>query len=110
MAIMDGKARLFNPKMTLDQLAGQLGVQLGKPVTNATGLDGNYAIGIYWQAGSMRVAPPSPDAAGAPVAVEPDGPTLEQAVEQQLGLKLQGKKGPVDVLVVDHVEKTPLEN
>jgi uncharacterized protein (TIGR03435 family) len=110
MAIMDGKARMFNPKMSLDQLAWQLGVQLGKPVTNATGLEENYAIGIYWQAGSMRVAPPSPDGAGAAVAQEPDGPTFEQAVQQQLGLKLEAKKGPVDVIVVDHVEKIPLEN
>jgi uncharacterized protein (TIGR03435 family) len=37
-------------------------------------------------------------------------PTLTVAVQQQLGLKLVAKKGPVDVLVVDHVEKVPTEN
>lgn len=108
MAMMDGRARMFEPAMTLDELAADLGAQLGKPVTNATGLQGSYAITIYWQSGSMRAAPPGPD--GAAMAQEPEGPTLEQAVQQQLGLRLDAKRGPVDILVVDHVEKAPLEN
>ena len=38
------------------------------------------------------------------------GPTLQQALQDQLGLRLESKKGPVDFLVVDHAEKSPTEN
>jgi len=43
-------------------------------------------------------------------ASEPSGPTLEQAVQEQLGLKLERSKGAADFVVVDHMEKTPTEN
>jgi uncharacterized protein (TIGR03435 family) len=38
------------------------------------------------------------------------GPTLVEAIQEQLGLKLERKKGSVDVFVIDHVEKVPVEN
>jgi uncharacterized protein (TIGR03435 family) len=44
--------------------------------------------------------PPSDDAA----------PNIFTAVQEQLGLKLEPKKAPTDILVIDHVEKTPIEN
>lgn len=110
MAISDGKARMFQPKMGLDQLATMLGGQLGKPVTNATGLEGSYAISLYWVVGSMGAVRTGAVGAGAPVAQEPDGPMVEQAIQQQLGLKLEARKGPVDFIVVDHLEKMPVEN
>jgi uncharacterized protein (TIGR03435 family) len=110
MAIGAGKARMFNPKMGLDQLASMLGGQLGKPVTNATGLEGSYAISLYWVVASVGRAPTGAVGAGATVAQEPDGPMIEQAIQQQLGLKLEARKGPVDFIVVDHLEKMPVEN
>jgi uncharacterized protein (TIGR03435 family) len=39
------------------------------------------------------------------VSFDPDGPSIFLALEQQLGLKLESTKGPVDVLVIDHVER-----
>ena len=115
MAIMNDRARLFYPKWTMEQLAGQLSGQLGKPVTDATGLKGKYDIALYWFAGSVRAAPmPSGGGGGAntlPAAPEGDGgPTLERAIQDQLGLRLEPKKGPVDFLVVDHMEKLPTDN
>jgi uncharacterized protein (TIGR03435 family) len=43
-------------------------------------------------------------------AIDPDGPSLATAVSEQLGLRLESRKGPVDVLVIDHAEKVPVAN
>ncbi len=47
--------------------------------------------------------------AGPPPAADPEGPSVFTALEQQLGLKLEPGKGPVEVMVIDHIEK-PSEN
>jgi uncharacterized protein (TIGR03435 family) len=52
---------------------------------------------------------PIPGAPAPPPDVDP-GPDLFTALQEQLGLRLQSKKAPVDTLVVDHAEKTPVEN
>jgi uncharacterized protein (TIGR03435 family) len=89
---------------TMEQLASNLGAQLGRPVTDATGLKGKYDFTLSWAVGSIGGAAPASSA-------EPDnGPTLLQAIQSQLGLKLEQKKIPVDFLVVDHIEKVPTEN
>jgi uncharacterized protein (TIGR03435 family) len=118
MAIMNGYARLYEPAITMSMFAGRIGGQLGKPVTDATGLPGKYEINIFWMAEMMRSgplgAPPlAPGAAPVPIASTPDspsGPTLQQALLDQLGLRLEAKKGPVEFLVVDHMEKAPTDN
>jgi uncharacterized protein (TIGR03435 family) len=108
MAIMNGRARTHDPQMTMQRLASQLGAQLASPVTDATGLTGKYDISIFWVTGSRGAAPPGADSSPAPA--EDPGPTLIQAVQQQLGLRLESKKGPVDFIVVDHAEQKPSEN
>jgi uncharacterized protein (TIGR03435 family) len=45
---------------------------------------------------------------GQPINV--DGPSLPTALQEQLGLRLESRKRPVDVLVVDHAEKVPVDN
>ena len=97
MAMMNGRARMYQPECTMERLAAVLGAQLRAPVTDATGLTGKYDIGLYWMNGN-----PAPDS-------DP-GPTLVEAVQQQLGLRLEPRKGPLEFLVVDHAEKTPVEN
>ena len=57
----------------------------------------------------MRLPPPgSPDGAGA--TPEDSGETIFAALQDQLGVKLESKKGPVDTLVIDHIERVPTEN
>jgi uncharacterized protein (TIGR03435 family) len=95
MAIMSGRARVQMVDKDLAWLAGQLSVQLGGPVSDETGLTGKYDIALYW---SSRQT----DADN-----EPD---LIAAVQQQLGLKLEKKKGPTEMLMIDHVDKEPTGN
>jgi len=78
--------------------------QLAKPVTDSTELKAKYDFVLSWAPDS---APrPSGDAASDPAAL----PTLLAAVQEQLGLKLEPKKGPVAILVIDHIDKLPTEN
>jgi uncharacterized protein (TIGR03435 family) len=111
MAIMYDKARLYQPEMTMTMLAGQLSAQLRGPVVDATGLTGKYDISLYWNAGdSLRTAAPAPGGGPTPVDAASTGPDLKQALQEQLGLRVESKKGPVEFVIVDHAEKTPSEN
>jgi uncharacterized protein (TIGR03435 family) len=116
MTIVNGspRARLNAAGETMQQFTGMLSNQFNKIVVDATGLKGKYDFLLSWMPESRTGAPP-PSAAsgpGAPAAPAPDesGPSLLEAVQDQLGLKLESKKGPVEILVIDHFEKTPTEN
>ncbi len=99
MGVLNGKGRIQMFDTELAPLVTRLADQLGAPVRDATGLAGRYDISLYWSA-----RPPGVDA-------EADsGPELPMAVQEQLGLKLERKKGPVEVLVADHAEKIPTGN
>jgi uncharacterized protein (TIGR03435 family) len=117
MAIMGNKARWRAIKATTAQMANMFAAQLGQPVTDATGLTGKYDFTLFWvteSRGSGRgAAMAGQPEGGSPLAGMDDseaGPTLVQAIQSQLGLKLEQKKGPMEMIVVDHVEKAPTEN
>ena len=95
----------------LSQVANSLAMFAGRVVLDRTGLTGNYDFNMTWTPDQMPQRPPgAPD--GPPqfngVAVDPNGPSLFTAVQEQLGLKLDSQRGPVEVLVVDRAEK-PVE-
>lgn len=73
-------------------------VRLGRPVVNKTGLDGVFDFNLDW-------IPEGPERKDADA-----GPSIFTALQEQLGLKLETQKGPVEVLVVDHMERAPTEN
>ena len=111
MAIMGGKARWVSLQCTIDRIANMMVNQLNAPVTDATGLTGKYEVNMFWQAGGfldgvLRGAP----AGSEPVSSQLDGPTIFTALQDQLGLKLQSKKASIDALVIDHLERVPIEN
>jgi uncharacterized protein (TIGR03435 family) len=111
MAIVYDKARMYQPEMTMTMLASQLSGQLRGPVVDATGLTGKYAISVYWSAGdSLRTTAPAPGQGPTPADTVSTGPDLKQALQEQLGLRVESKKGPVEFVIVDHAEKTPTEN
>jgi uncharacterized protein (TIGR03435 family) len=108
MAIAYNKARAYWPGITMEMLAGQLSGQLRGPVTDATGLTGKYDISLYWNADdNLHANAPGADAAALP---GDSGPTLRQALQDQLGLRVESRKGPVEFVVVDHAESVPIEN
>jgi uncharacterized protein (TIGR03435 family) len=80
--------------------------QFDRPVIDRTGLQGGYYIKLQWVRAQPASAYPGMDIAPP---LGPSGPVLFTALQQQLGLKLVPTKGPVDVLVIDHIEK-PSEN
>ena len=98
--------------MTMTNLADQLGRQLGRKVVDKTGLQGRYDFTLHWT--PERPAPtPGGAADGGPASAAPppdsSAPSLFTALQEQLGLKLESQKGPVETLIVDSVEK-PSEN
>lgn len=97
---------------TIASLLNMLVYQIDRPVVDKTGLTGVYDFNLrYWTAptgaaGAGSAEPPS----SAPNAANDPEPSLFDAFERQLGLKFEPMKGPVKVLVVDKVNKTPTEN
>lgn len=90
---------------TLAALAAALPTfeRLESPVVDRTELSGRYDFTLEW------APPPKPAIAGNPQPEAPDGPSFLDALREQLGLKLQPTKAPLEELVVDHLEK-PSEN
>ena len=77
----------------MSQLVAILGNQLDRPVLDQTGIQGVFDITLDW----------TPD--GAATSALETKPSLSSALLEQLGLKLDARKSPVDVTVVDHAEK-----
>lgn len=89
---------LLGGRVTTAVLATKLSRQLEHDVTDETGLPGKYDFQLDW----------TPDAGACPGATA-DQPSIFTAVQQQLGLRLESAKGPVEILVVDHIQ-APSEN
>jgi uncharacterized protein (TIGR03435 family) len=86
------------------------------PVVDATGLEGAWDFTLNFSAAGLlqnrgeRAADGAQQGAGAP-ASDPNGAlSLFDAVNKQLGLKLEGQKRPVPVLIIDHIEEKPTDN
>ncbi len=100
-AVVRGVYKMRAAKQTIAQLVTMLTAQVAAPVSDATGLSGDYAFTLAWARNVDTVAT-NPD----------DDPpqNIFVALEQQLGLKLIQTKGPVEMLIVDHLERVPTEN
>jgi uncharacterized protein (TIGR03435 family) len=95
-----GPGRLSYTRLSMERLAVLLSRLLKQPVFDKTGLAGLYDIELNWQ--------PEDTAADADAAAAK--PNIFTATQQQLGLKLEASKEPVEVLVVDRAEKVPAQN
>ena len=88
----------------------QISSQLERPVVDKTGLTGLYDIDFHWTPERNPQAQHGelPPGINLP-PVDPNGPTIFTALQDQLGLKLESATGPVEVIVIERVEK-PSEN
>jgi uncharacterized protein (TIGR03435 family) len=111
--MINGRSRLRGHRATIQDLANELSRQLKYPVTDHTALKAKYDFTLKFAtpgwSGELEDMPELGIWASAYQAMEPL-PDLAAALQSQLGLKLQSKKAPVEVLMVDHVEKAPTVN
>lgn len=104
------RGELTGMKVTTSTISMYLAHVLRSEVSDETGLDGHeFDIRLRWVPDD--ISGPSPESADTPPAAQFDtsGPSIFTAIQEQLGLKLESRKGPVEVLVIDHIER-PSEN
>jgi uncharacterized protein (TIGR03435 family) len=99
-----GRGELIGKGAPIEFLVSQLSRQLEQTVIDKTGLKGRYDFTLNWapDTGLAGARPEEPD---APPAPDPSGPSIFTAVRRDLGLRLQSAKAPVEILVIDHVER-----
>jgi bla regulator protein blaR1 len=100
--------------LDFSSVAKLLSQQLGRTVQDKTGLTGKYDFTLQWKPdrdpSPMPGAPqPGQQGPGATLSTDSSEASIFTAVQEQLGLKLESRKAPVEVLVIDHVE-APSEN
>ena len=98
VSLMEGHPVLLGRRVTMRQLAEAIQNEVRTFVLDKTGLPGNFDIDLAYE---------SEDSLGK---AETDFPTIYGALQDQLGLKLERQTAPVEILVVDHMEKKPTEN
>jgi uncharacterized protein (TIGR03435 family) len=97
-SLANGRSTMRSSDESMAEFARRLSDQVARPVMDTTGLKGKYDFTLNWVK------------EGPNYSTEDPGPTIFQALQDQLGLRLESKKGPVDIFVVDHIEKTPTGN
>jgi len=100
MRVLDGR----NASMT--ELAARLAALLGRPIVDHTGIAGQFTFDIQYE--QVRDTSPGNQGLGRPLNSDSIS-SLLNALEEHLGLKLEATRTPVEVLVIEHVEK-PSEN
>jgi bla regulator protein blaR1 len=105
---MIGFGRMNAGGMPMTQLAQALSPQVGRIVLDKTELTGNYDFELTYSPEGLGSAFPGGGPQllnGGPPPVDPNLPNVFTALQEQLGLKLDSQRGPVDVVVIDRVEQ-----
>jgi uncharacterized protein (TIGR03435 family) len=118
----EGGIRIESSKMTMEVLAETLSRFVDRPVVDMTEIKGDYEVALEISMADIlavaraagQVIPPGaggaePGKAPLDTASDPSGSSIFDTI-QKLGLKLEARKGPIEVIVIDHVEKAPTEN
>jgi uncharacterized protein (TIGR03435 family) len=109
--MMMQRGKLTATGAQLSMLVTVLSRELGRTIVDKTALTGHYDFTLEFAPDEAAAGPSGAGAGGAPPPPPADsaGPSVFTAVQEQLGLKLESTKGPVDVIVIDHIER-PSEN
>jgi len=96
-----GPGLLLMTGASMEKFAAWLSVQLNQPIIESTGITGRYDLRLEWA---------EDDSQTSDVDAPPDVAkwSIFSAVQYQLGLRLESTKGPVEVLIIDHVERATL--
>jgi len=84
-----GSGQLKGSKISMSILASMLAQLLDRIVRDDTGISGDFDVKLDWTPGQTDV----------------DGPSIFAAIQEQLGLKLNAREGPVEVLIIDSAER-----
>jgi uncharacterized protein (TIGR03435 family) len=102
-----GRTQLMFTDSPISLLVHELSRRLGRPVVDYTGLSAHYDFKLEWTSDESRPALASIDSAIA--SPDSSGPSIFTALQEQLGLKLEAEKGPVEIIVIDRADR-PSEN
>jgi bla regulator protein BlaR1 len=103
-SIQNGTHRWGYRNATMEMVARAFGASFDRPVIDQTGLSGRFDVTLEWMPTPQDAPPPDQAVLSGPRVL-----TFGDALHDQLGLKLVSMKGPVETLVIDHVER-PSEN
>ncbi|HTK87135.1 MAG TPA: TIGR03435 family protein [Nitrospiraceae bacterium] len=105
-----GRGEMIGSAIPFENFIQSLSSMLGRTVVNKTGLTGFFDVQMHWAPDPGETGPfgPVPGVQPPPPA-DPAGPSIFTALQEQAGLRLESSKGPVEVLVIDSIEK-PSEN
>lgn len=108
--VINGQAKITAQKATMRELAAELERRLGIPVRDETQLTDKFDFALKFSPEGMK----GPDGRPLPETTADDAPEPQSdifsALQSDIGIKLESKKGPVDVIVTDHAEKVPTDN
>lgn len=108
-AFFTGAASLDGRSMSMAQFCNALGIVLGRPVADRTGVAGVFDIHLEFD-------PNGVDLGNGPAGLSTDAtaldgrPSIFSAIQQQLGLRFESHKQPEEVLVIDRLQRLPAEN
>lgn len=102
--MMTGRGKVTAQKVPVTAFLPLLGTLTGRPVVDKTGLPSTYAFKLDWTPDPGEGGPPGPRGPDA-TPPDPSGPSLFTALQEQLGLRLQSAKGPVENLVIEGAER-----
>ena len=100
-----GPGNLSGGGVTMAQLSTTFSQFVQRVVVDRTGLTGNFDIDLTWTPDQLPQGRGEPPPGVQLPPIDPNGPSIFTAVQEQLGLKLDSQRGPVDVLVIDRVEQ-----
>jgi len=106
---MGGMGHLSVERAEIAAMVPFFAQELGHPVIDKTGITGKYDVTLDWTPTQAAAGAPNGDAGQASTPGDVSAPSLFTAVQEQLGLKLEAQKGPVEHLVIDAAEKPSVD-